>query len=227
MEETLLDSFILATLNGNVISLQNLLKPHLDPLILTARLYDAAIRGDLNSLHNLLSEDPLILDRCIIEKSDRFTQSPLHVAVNLAHLEFTMEILRQKPDLASQLVQSTRASALHLAAEKGHLDVVKKLIEVMPNMCIARDQDGRNPIHVAAMYNQIHVLEFLVCMNPCAARERTNSHETILHLCVKYAQFEPLKYLVNAMRELLNAKDNDGNTVLHLAVVAKQPEVYI
>ncbi|XP_074267710.1 uncharacterized protein LOC141591269 [Silene latifolia] len=224
MEETQLDPFILATLNGAVNSLHNLLKPQLDPLILTARLYDATIRGDLNSLHGLLCEDPFILDRCIIQKSDRFMQSPLHVAVNLGHLQFTTEILRLKPDLAGQLVQSTRASALHLASEKGHLEIVKKLLEVIPNMCFSRDQDGRNPVHVAAIYNHLHVLEFLVSTNPSAAREITNSHETILHLCVKYAQFEPLKYSVNAMGELLNAKDINGNTVLHLAVVAKQLE---
>ncbi|XP_074284353.1 uncharacterized protein LOC141608940 [Silene latifolia] len=216
--------FSLATLKDDINSLHDLLKTQFDPLILTTKLYDAAIRGDLNSLHNLLSQDPFILDRCIIEKSDRFMQSPLHVAASLGHLEFTTEILSQKPELAKQLDQSTRSSALHLASEKGHLNVVMKLLEVMPNMCFARDQEGRNPVHVAAINNQFHVLEFLVLTNPSAAQERTNAHETILHLCVKYAKLETLKYLLDVIGELLNAKDNDGNTVLHLAVIANQPE---
>ncbi|XP_074272961.1 uncharacterized protein LOC141596651 [Silene latifolia] len=206
-------------------ALHNLLKTQLDPHILTTRLYDATIKGDLNSLHNLLHEDPLILDRCVIEKSNRYMQSPLHVAASLGHLDFTTEILRLKPELAKQLDQSIRSSPLHLAAEKGHLDVVEKLVEVMPNMCFERDQDGWNPVHLAAISNQLHVLDFLVSTNPRAARERTNTHETILHLCVKYAQLEPLRYSVNAMEELLNARDNEGNTVLHLAVEAKHPEV--
>ncbi|XP_074272960.1 uncharacterized protein LOC141596650 [Silene latifolia] len=182
-EITQVESVILATLH-------NLLKTQLDPFILTTRLYNATIKGDLISLHNLLHEDPRILDRCVIEKSNRYMQSPLHVAASL-----------------------------------GYLDVVKKLVEVMPNMCFERDQDGRNPVHVAAISNQLNVLDFLVGTNPRAARERTNTHETILHLCVKYAQLKPFKYSVNAMEELLNAKDNEGNTVLHLAVEAKQPEV--
>ncbi|XP_074286982.1 uncharacterized protein LOC141612161 [Silene latifolia] len=199
----------------------------LDPLMLTTKLYDATLIGDVNSLINLLRHDPLILDRCIIEKSDRFIQSPLHIASDLGHIEFTTQLLNLKPELARQLDWSTRSSALHLASAKGHLDIVKKLVEVNPNMCLARDQDGLNPVHVAAVNGQLHVLDVLVRTNPLADRERTNSGDSILHLCLKYEQVDSLKYLVNAIddSELLNSTDNHNNTVLHLAVVAKQLEI--
>lgn len=191
------------------------------------RLHDAAIEGDVPSLLDLLQEDPFILDRCNVERSGCFVQSPLHVASSLGHFKFTTEILSRKPELTEELDQLKRSSPLHIASAKGHLEIVKTLLAVNPNMCFARDQDGRNPVHVAATSGQVHVLDELLRAKPQAAKERTNSGETALHLCVKHSQPEALKFIINATDdgELLNSKDGDGNTVLHLAVAAKQLEV--
>ncbi|XP_048495742.2 ankyrin repeat-containing protein ITN1 [Beta vulgaris subsp. vulgaris] len=150
------------------------------------RLYDAALGGDVPSLLELLRDDPLILDRCIIEKSCRFVQSPLHVATNHGHLEFIKEILCHKAELAEELDQSKRWSPLHIASAKGHLEILKELLAVNSSMCFVRDQDGRNVIHVAAMNGQIQVLGVLLRAKPQAARERTTDGETVLHLCVKH-----------------------------------------
>ncbi|XP_021750485.1 ankyrin repeat-containing protein ITN1-like [Chenopodium quinoa] len=194
--------------------------------LLTTRLYDAALTGDVPSLRNLLQQDPLILDRCIIEKSSRFMQSPLHVAVNLGYLEFTTEVLNRKPELAEELDQLKRWSPLHMASAKGYLEIVSVLLTANPNMCFARDIDGRNAVHVAAIYGQFQVVEELLRAKPQAARERTTSGESILHLCMKHSQPEVLRFLVQTMGDgqLLNSKDSDGNTVLHLAVAAKHYE---
>ncbi|XP_048494748.1 ankyrin repeat-containing protein ITN1-like [Beta vulgaris subsp. vulgaris] len=190
------------------------------------RLYDAALGGDVPSLLELLRDDPLILDRCIIEKSCRFVQSPLHVATNHGHLEFIKEILCHKPELAEELDQSKRWSPLHMASAKGHLEILKALLAVNSSMCFVRDKDGRNVIHVAAMNGQIQVLGVLLRAKPQAARERTTDGETVLQLCVKHSQSQALMFLVRTMgdAQLLNSKDSDGNTILHLSVAAKHYE---
>ncbi|KMT18065.1 hypothetical protein BVRB_2g032570 [Beta vulgaris subsp. vulgaris] len=192
----------------------------------TERLYDAALLGDVPSLLKLTRDDPLILNRCIIEKSSRFVQSPLHVATTHGHLEFIKEVVRQKPELATELDQSKRWSPLHMASANGHLEILNVLLAVNSSMCFVRDLDGRNAVHVAAVNGQIQALGVLLRAKPQAARERTTDGETVFHLCVKHSQSHALMFLVRTMSDgqLLNSKDSEGNTVLHLAVAAKHYE---
>ncbi|XP_021739465.1 ankyrin repeat-containing protein BDA1-like [Chenopodium quinoa] len=196
-------------------------------LLPITRLYDAALKGDVPSLLELLGEDPLILDRCIIGKSGSFMQSPLHVAVNFGHVNFTKKIIEKKPKLVEVVDQLKRSSPLHIACAEGYLQIVEDLLVVNPNMCFIHDRDGKTPVHVAAMNGQIEVLRTLLKLEPQAAWERTIGDETVLHLCVKHKQPKVLKFLVETMDdgELLNLDDALGNTVLHLAVAAKQSEV--
>ncbi|XP_021739131.1 ankyrin repeat-containing protein At2g01680-like [Chenopodium quinoa] len=191
------------------------------------RLYDAALKGDVPSLLNLLGEDPLILDRCIIGKSGSFMQSPLHVAVNFGHVNFTEEIIKQKPEIVELVDQIKRSSPLHIASTKGNLLIVEVLLAVNPSICYTHDQDGKTPVHVAAINGQIEVLRILLKMEPQAAWERTIGGETVLHLCVKHKQPKALKFLIEMMddNELLNFDDSLGFTVLQLAVAAKQSEM--
>ncbi|KAL2902539.1 Protein ACCELERATED CELL DEATH 6, partial [Bienertia sinuspersici] len=93
----------------------------------TTKLYEAAINGDVGFFLNLLRQDRLILDRCLIENSSgHYIQSPLHVA-----------------------------------AQMGHLEMVKCILKECPSMCLALDQQGRNPIHVAAIKGHVDVLEMV------------------------------------------------------------------
>ncbi|XP_074293924.1 uncharacterized protein LOC141621126 [Silene latifolia] len=192
------------------------------------KLYEVALEGDVQSLLNLLQEDPLILDRYnIVENSGQFTQSPLHVAVSLGHLEFTKEILCRKPELTEELDQIRRWSPLHVASGKGYLEIVKALTSVNRNMCLAPDIDGYNPVHVAAVRGHVHVIDDLLKVVPQAARERIKDCSSVLHLCVKHCQVDALVFLINVVDdvELLNFRDADGNTVLHLAVANKNTQM--
>ncbi|KAA8535185.1 hypothetical protein F0562_030188 [Nyssa sinensis] len=185
------------------------------------KLFEAAVQGSVSSLVVLLQEDPLILDRVIV---NCFNETPLHVAAMLGHKDFVNEILCRKPELARE-VNSRRSSPLHLASAKGYVEIVQALLSVNSEMCLARDRDGRNPLHLAAIKGHVDVLKELVRARPHAARVTVEySGVTILHLCVNHNQLEALKLLVETLGsdEFVNSKDDDGNTILHLAVADKQ-----
>ncbi|KAJ4717503.1 Ankyrin repeat family protein, partial [Melia azedarach] len=188
-----------------------------------SRLYEAALEGSVPTLLELLLQDPLILDRVVM---NCLSETPLHVAAMLGHVDFVKEILCRKPELADEL-DSRRSVALHIASQMGYVDIVQALLQANPEMCFARDVDGRNPLHLAAMKGRIDVLGELLNARPCAASASTIWGETILHLCVKHNQLEVLKFLLETMDdpEFLNAKDDYGMTILHVAVADKRIEV--
>ncbi|GAB4836970.1 hypothetical protein Ancab_001884 [Ancistrocladus abbreviatus] len=190
------------------------------------RLYDAAVKGNVTVLLDLLHEDPLILDQYQLYQG-KFGTSPLHIAAKLGHFQFAAVILNRKPELAEEL-DSNQSTPLHLSSAKGHLDIVKALLNVSPDMCLARDLQERSPLHLTIMNDKFDVLEELVRVVPHAAWELLRG-QSILHLCVIYDRRRTLELLVNDPkigRLLINAKDNDGNTILHLAVARKRFESF-
>ncbi|XP_019055295.1 PREDICTED: ankyrin repeat-containing protein ITN1-like [Nelumbo nucifera] len=185
-----------------------------------SRIHEAALKGSVACLLELLEEDPLILDRTI-DTDARMSETPLHVAAMLGHVDLARELLTRKPQLASGL-NAKGSSPLHLASAKGYLQIVRDLISISPENCLARDQGGRTPLHLAAMKGRVAVLDELIRAKPEASRvPLTSRGETVLHLCVKHNRLEALKLLLEKDDESVNWKDEDGNTILHLAVVKK------
>ncbi|KAL0345055.1 UNVERIFIED_CONTAM: Ankyrin repeat-containing protein BDA1 [Sesamum radiatum] len=188
------------------------------------RLSDAALHGNVTSLVQILEEDPLILDNLIVSC---ISETPLHTAAALGHLNFLKELLSRKPELAAEL-DSHGCSPLHLAAAKGHVDVVKELLSSDGEVGLERNTDGRTALHVAAIKGRAAVLAELIRVKPDLTRVLTDRGETGLHLCVKWNRLEALKLLVEEMGkdgELVNWKDCEGNTALHIAVAKKHIEI--
>ncbi|XP_020549585.1 ankyrin repeat-containing protein At5g02620-like isoform X1 [Sesamum indicum] len=190
------------------------------------RLSDAALQGNVTSLVQILEEDPLILDKLIVSC---ISETPLHTAATLGHLDFLKELLSRKPELAAEL-DSCGCSPLHLAAAKGHVDVVKELLSAGGEVGLERNTDGRTALHVAAIKGRAVILAELIRVNPELTRVLTDRGETGLHLCVKWNRLEALKLLVEENGkdgELVNWKDCEGNTALHIAVAKKHIEQII
>ncbi|XP_058112232.1 ankyrin repeat-containing protein BDA1-like [Magnolia sinica] len=185
-----------------------------------ARLHEAALMGDVDSLTRLLAGNAHILD-----KAADFSRTPLHIAALFGHVEFAKAILSRNPELASVL-DSEQSSPLHLAAVKGHLEMVKELLKIGPDMCLVCDKDGRTPLHAAALKGRVEVVKELVHAKGIATRVLTGRREPILHLCVNHNRFESAKSLLEYAwncgdDEFVKMKDDDDNTILHLAVAKK------
>ncbi|XP_018723287.2 ankyrin repeat-containing protein BDA1 isoform X1 [Eucalyptus grandis] len=187
-----------------------------------SELYEAAMKGNVSSLLELLRKDKLLLDRVM---TGNHTETPLHIAAMLGHLDFVEEVLARKAELAREQ-DSQSLTPLHLAAAKGHLNIVASLLRVSPEICFVRDKYKRNPLHIAAVRGHVDVLECLVQVRPDAAHSVVEHGQTILHLCVKHNRLEALKLLTNLLGndQFINSRDEDGNTILHLAAIDRQTE---
>jgi ankyrin repeat protein len=187
-------------------------------------LFDAAFRGDVNTLQELIGEDPLILHTVTVTTSN----TPLHVAALLGHTQFAMKVMQNYPGLADELNQQG-LSPIHLASAKGHLEIVKQMLVLRPNLALIKDEDGNIPLHSAAIRGRREILTQLFTNE--SANELTSSRETVLHLAVKHNRYQALELLIQLANqyqignELFNAVDAGGNTIFHLACAGKKSKV--
>ncbi|XAR63277.1 hypothetical protein NMG60_11023163 [Bertholletia excelsa] len=190
------------------------------------KLVEAARMGDVELLHKLVEDDPLMLHSVALQGGE----TPLHIACKAGHLNFVQEILRLKQGFAKDL-NHEGFSPLHFASANGYLDIVKELLRVDPSLCLVRGRMGKIPLHSAAIKGRIDVIKELLAARPDSVEELTARKETALHLAVKYNQFEALRFIAEHLKgspqksTILNKKDQQGNTILHLAVSMKQYEV--
>ncbi|KAJ7977949.1 putative Ankyrin repeat family protein [Quillaja saponaria] len=189
------------------------------------RLYEAAEAGDIQILHQLLTEDPLILHTASII-SDK---NPLHIASIAGHVDFAKEILRLKPDLSKELDQHG-VSPVHTALANGYLEIIRELLKVDGKLCRIKGIENKTPLHYAAIKGRVDIINEMILASPESLEDMTVQRETALHLAVKFSQFEAIKLLVDWAREIkkediLNWKDEQGNTILHLATWKKQRQV--
>lgn len=154
----------------------------------------------------------------------------LHGAAFEGDTEILTNLLVEDPLILEKVVlKCPEKTPLHIAATLGHVNFATAISEISPDLCLARDRDGRNPLHLAAIKGKGEVLEALIRTDrgSLAAREKADGGGTVLHLCVKYNQLDMLKILLRFIQdsEFLNAKNDEGLTVLHLAVLDLQIEV--
>ncbi|OWM68129.1 hypothetical protein CDL15_Pgr016329 [Punica granatum] len=189
------------------------------------RLADAARTGNIEHLHSLVKNDPLILNRAAVEGG----QTPLHVAALADQVEFTREILKVRPKLAEEM-NPDGLTPWHIASANGNLEMVRELLNLSPQLCLSKGKERRIPLHYAALKGRTEVLKELLSACLESIKEVTALCETALHLAVKSSHFEVFTLLVEELKNtnrvnFLNRKDAQGNTILYLAVSARQYEL--
>ncbi|XP_050387486.1 ankyrin repeat-containing protein BDA1-like [Argentina anserina] len=189
------------------------------------RLIEASQSGNVQLLHQLLAENPVILHNIALASDE----NPLHIACLAGHVEFVKEILRLKPGFAKDINQD-RFSPMHIASANGYLEIVKELLQIDPRLSQLKGKDQWTALHYAASKGRIDIIKEMVSACSECIEDVTEQGETAFHLAVKNNQFEALEAIVALIRErnkldILNMKDNNGNSVLHLATWKKQHQV--
>ncbi|XP_042499727.1 ankyrin repeat-containing protein BDA1-like [Macadamia integrifolia] len=93
----------------------------------------------------------------------------------------------QFPSMAKKLNQDGW-SPLHIASEKGHVEIVKMLLKIDKELCLIEGQEGMVPLHCAAKSGNPHsedVIKELLSACPMCINTVTTRNETALHIAVK------------------------------------------
>ena len=149
--------------------------------------------------------------------------TPLQVASACGCVNIVQYLLGFGPDLS---MKGGVVGPLHLAADNGHLDTLKALVESKICRVSISDHDGNTPLHHACAHGHLPVVTYLcdAAKHPLSVRNKKG--ETILHIAAKHCQFEIVKYLIDEKSCDPASKDGRvGSTPLHLAAKSGSLEI--
>ncbi|XP_059654281.1 ankyrin repeat-containing protein BDA1-like [Cornus florida] len=190
-------------------------------------LFEAAYTGNVELLHKLLQEKPLILVDVALTSPP---ESLLHVATKAGQLCFVCELIKHNPELARELSKDG-FMPMDIASTVGNVEIVKELLRVDNKICRLKGKDQRTALHYAAIKGRVGVIDLLLSTCPNSVEDVTIRGETALHLAVKSHQIEAFSALLKwlqrlSMETVINWSDCNGNTVLHVAASTKQLEYF-
>ncbi|KAH6665776.1 ankyrin repeat-containing domain protein [Halenospora varia] len=109
-------------------------------------------------------------------------------------------------------------TALHLATLKGHLPIIRLLLQTSsPSQLNTANLSGQTPLHLAIITKNQPVAHFLISQHADTSA-LTHNNESILHLAVESGSTEMVELCLDLAGELRDKRDSEGRTAFHRAV---------
>ena len=128
-------------------------------------------------------------------------------------VRYSLEKKSPKPNMQNE----DGETALHLACEQGHLDVVKLLIKKDTGALNIPDNRGYTPLHSGVASGNADFVKVFINANGVELNLKDGYGYTPLHLAAAFERLEAVKVLIKTNRVVLNPKDNSGRTPLLIA----------
>uniref|UniRef100_UPI00398E5B8B ankyrin repeat domain-containing protein 6b n=1 Tax=Pristiophorus japonicus TaxID=55135 RepID=UPI00398E5B8B len=135
----------------------------------------------------------------------------LLIAAHKGQTENVVQLINKGAKIA---ITKHGRTALHLAAYKGHIDVVRVLLKASCDLDIQDDSD-QTALHRAAVVGNTEVISALI-LEGCSLDRQDKDGNTALHEACWHGFSQSVKLLVKAGANV-HAKNQAGNIALHLA----------
>ncbi|AES81769.1 putative ankyrin repeat-containing domain, PGG domain-containing protein [Medicago truncatula] len=148
--------------------------------------------------------------------------SHLHSAIRVGNLELVLEIIseNQGEELKELFSKQNNSSetALYIAAENGHLDIVKELIKYHDiGLASLKARNGFDAFHVAAKNGNLEILKVLTEAFPEISMTVDLTNTTALHTAVSQGHIEIVNFLLEKSSSVVTIAKSNGKTAFHSA----------
>ncbi|XP_015921097.2 uncharacterized protein [Parasteatoda tepidariorum] len=182
----------------------------------TSTLHLAVKRG-----HSKITK--LLLDEgADFNKLDSKNRKPIEWAVWYGRLDHVKIFFQKKTTNVNAKVNGDY-TLLHIAAECGHLDIVKFLISENASLRAVNGFSSK-PIHLAAREGQLHIVKYFIQCDQTLLREHGCANMNVLHYAAQAGQTDIVKYLIKKGININESGDN-GVRPIHLAAMFGFEEV--
>ncbi|GKV45969.1 hypothetical protein SLEP1_g52993 [Rubroshorea leprosula] len=136
------------------------------------------------------------------------------------------DLLKEDPLVLWRVSLSSRAeTSLHVASLAGHVDFVRKIVELVPSFAQEPNKDGFAPIHLATGAGHLEVVRELLNKGDsdlCLLKDKAG--RTPLHHAAMKGRIHIIDELLSKCphQKAMEQVTSNGETVLHLAVKNSQ-----
>ncbi|KAF5895516.1 serine/threonine-protein phosphatase 6 regulatory ankyrin repeat subunit B-like, partial [Clarias magur] len=189
-------------------------------LHLAAEIQKDIVHGD--------DEDVLII-RTLMEYNADITaatreleETPIHYCARIGNVAVLQEMLNNVPSSCLQTAinkqDKTGRSPLLLAAELGHMEVVRLLLKRNARVDVF-DEEGKSALHLAAERGHEEIAHILLSYK-AFVNAKTKLGLTPLHLSAQTGSYHLVQLLINTHKAPTDALNLSKQTPLHLAAIS-------
>ena len=188
-----------------------------------APIHLACSKGSLNLVQYIIERSPLSLE--LRDSSHRLT--PFLIAVQYKQLEVSKYLISKKCNLSASNNKGLRSA--HISAWKGHIDILKHLVENDYCDLNATDHQNRTPLQIAVACDQLEAVQYLTCNTKAKLNVQFDAQNddgnTMLHDVCQHQQqrLGIVSLLVKVCR--ISVTNRKGQTPLHLAAAAGHKKI--
>lgn len=177
----------------------------------------AAQQGNVALVHACLESEGINLDF----KTEENGWTPIHHAANSGFPGVIQALLSasNSGQVDINATDNEGATALLLAAKKGHLEAIRMLLNCDRVDSDARDNTGFNAYMLAKAFNQTHVFTLIDFMNEEMPQTINTSGATPLMAATALERMRQVEYITSNAHKTVNAQDQSGRTALYVAAM--------
>lgn len=169
-------------------------------------IWNAALRGDMDSMRELLADGS-----DVNEEDDIDLSTPLHYAAKGGSVSMVTFLLDEGANVYAQ--DRAWSIPLHEAIMSEHLEIVKVLIEDEKYTMNTADKQGKMAIHCAALTGNMDIITYLVEEKKANVNAWDWLGRTPIHYAVDSKNLKAVKYLIEKGAKT-SISDEDGNNLL-------------
>lgn len=197
---------------------------------LTAKREDApfhlaARAGNLGLVREIISNCGDAELNEVLMKQNHSGETALYAAAECGHVDLAKEMMKYYDVGLAGIKARNGYDAFHVASKQGHLEVVKVLMEAIPELSMTVDQTNTTALHTAAVHGHIEVVSFLLENGCSLVSIARNNAKTALHSAARKGHLDVIKALLRKEPEIATRTDKKGQTALHMAVKGQNVEL--
>lgn len=141
----------------------------------------------------------------------------LNEAVFRGDVEAIQKLIEEDANIIKQTIEGSLHTILHLASRFGHVELVKEIVKLFPEMVSAENRDLETPLHEACREGRLEIVRILLEDDPWVAYKTNMWDKSVLYVACERGRIEVVRHLLNDVQMLLMLEVDMSTTSLHAA----------